>query len=152
MSHSKKVCHQFTAMFCTDSKCTMQSLAFISAVLLRSGIWLKSFKGATLFVWKNLKTSHRNKPSLSSSQCNNYSTAVLSVEDKYLMTFDRHFRLYLFYPYLWFRLSSSLSCFITKEEKLPPGRFAGSKKAFSLLAPDLIAVATGGIALPDFFT
>lgn len=86
------------------------------------------------------------------SQCNNYSTVVLSVEGKYWMTFDRHFRLYLFNPYLWFRLSSFLSCFITKQEKLPPGRFAGSNKAINPLAPDLVAIATGGIALSDFFS
>lgn len=85
------------------------------------------------------------------SQCNNYSIVVLSVEDKYLMTFDRHFRLYLFYPHLWFRLSSFLSCFITKGEKLLPGRFAGSNKAFNPLAPDLVAVAIGVIPLSDFF-
>lgn len=85
------------------------------------------------------------------SQCDNYSGVVLSIEDKYLMTFDRHFRLYLFDVCLSFRLTFFLSYFITKAEKLLPGRFAGSNKPINSLAPELMAVATRVIALSDFF-
>lgn len=142
-------------MFCPDSKCTMQSLAFHFYCTFKIRYLIKVITGYhTLCVEEpeDFPQEQAFTQFLPVSQCNNYSTLVLSVEDKYLMTFDRHFRLYLFYPHLWFRLSSFLSCFITKGEKLLPGRFAGSNKAFNPLAPDLIAVATRVIALSDFFS
>lgn len=85
------------------------------------------------------------------SQHDNYSTVVLSIEDKYLMTFDRHFRLYLFDACLWFRLPSFLSYVITKGEKTLPGRFAGSNKLLNSLTPEPVAVEIRVIAPSDFF-